>query len=87
MTTTTRSWPASSAWRAVGAFCIAEGVETLDQYFALSQLGCEYAQGYLFGRPVPANDLARAVRDCAVTLALPVPVAAGRASGSSSAAR
>jgi diguanylate cyclase (GGDEF)-like protein len=59
--------------RAVGAFCIAEGVETLEQYAALSELGCEYAQGYLFGRPVPAHDLARVMRECAVLLDLPTP--------------
>jgi EAL domain-containing protein (putative c-di-GMP-specific phosphodiesterase class I) len=59
--------------RAVGAFCIAEGVETLEQYGALAQLGCEYAQGYLFGRPVPAGDLARVMRDCATLLELPTP--------------
>jgi diguanylate cyclase (GGDEF)-like protein len=35
---------------------VAEGVETLEQAAALRDLGCERAQGYLFGRPVPLDD-------------------------------
>jgi diguanylate cyclase (GGDEF)-like protein len=34
---------------------VAEGVETDEQLNALEILGCRYAQGYLFGRPVPPN--------------------------------
>ena len=33
---------------------VAEGVERPDQQTILSVLGCEYAQGYLFSRPLPA---------------------------------
>jgi EAL domain-containing protein (putative c-di-GMP-specific phosphodiesterase class I) len=39
---------------------IAEGVETAEQLSQLRDLGCEYAQGYYFSRPVSAeqaNDL------------------------------
>jgi EAL domain-containing protein (putative c-di-GMP-specific phosphodiesterase class I) len=43
--------------RAVGAVCIAEGVETAQQLTALRELGCQFAQGYLFARPVPASQL------------------------------
>jgi EAL domain-containing protein (putative c-di-GMP-specific phosphodiesterase class I) len=36
---------------------IAEGVETEEQRDELRRLGCEYGQGYLFSRPIPAKDL------------------------------
>lgn len=38
--------------RAMGFTCIAEGVEQEDQRIILDELGCDYTQGYLFGRPV-----------------------------------
>jgi diguanylate cyclase (GGDEF)-like protein len=50
--------------RGVGAVCVAEGVETVGQYNALLTLGCEYAQGYLFGRPVAPRDLRRTIEHC-----------------------
>jgi diguanylate cyclase (GGDEF)-like protein len=43
--------------RTMGAEIIAEGVETEEQAAALSALGCEYAQGYLFSEPM-SGDLA-----------------------------
>jgi diguanylate cyclase (GGDEF)-like protein len=54
--------------RAVGAVCIAEGVETPAQHNALLALGCDYAQGFLFGRPVPALALGQQLEECARTL-------------------
>ncbi|WP_344512020.1 bifunctional diguanylate cyclase/phosphodiesterase [Dactylosporangium maewongense] len=36
---------------------VAEGVETAAQAQALKALGCQYAQGYLYSRPVPAAQL------------------------------
>jgi len=38
---------------------VAEGVETPQQCDVVQQLGCEEAQGYLFGAPMPAADMAR----------------------------
>jgi diguanylate cyclase (GGDEF)-like protein len=36
---------------------VAEGVETPDQLAVLKDLGCDYAQGYLFSRPQPPEAL------------------------------
>ncbi len=38
---------------------IAEGVETEAQLALLQRLGCDYAQGYLFSRPRPADEISR----------------------------
>ncbi|WP_423821054.1 sensor domain-containing phosphodiesterase [Salinisphaera sp. SPP-AMP-43] len=37
---------------------VAEGVETLDQLQILRQLGCSQAQGFLFSKPMAAEDIA-----------------------------
>jgi diguanylate cyclase (GGDEF)-like protein len=43
----------------LGIDVVAEGVETQAQADRLRQMGCAYAQGYLFSRPVPAAAMAR----------------------------
>lgn len=40
----------------LGIKVIAEGIETADQQQLLSAMGCDYGQGYLFSRPVPAGE-------------------------------
>jgi diguanylate cyclase (GGDEF)-like protein/PAS domain S-box-containing protein len=47
---------------AVGVVTVAEGVETTEQFTALKQLGCEFGQGYLWSRPVPADVLEELMR-------------------------
>jgi len=49
--------------RALGLPVVAEGVETQAQREVLLRLGCAYAQGFLFGRPMPAEAFARCLRD------------------------
>ena len=41
----------------LGKVTVAEGVETPDQVRTLRQLGCDFAQGYLFSKPVAAQEL------------------------------
>ena len=37
-----------------------EGIETTDQLALLTTTGCDEAQGYLFGRPAPVDEIVRA---------------------------
>jgi diguanylate cyclase (GGDEF)-like protein/PAS domain S-box-containing protein len=55
---------------------VAEGVETEAQAGYLRQNGCDEMQGYLFSRPVPAEEFADLVRQ---GRKLPTPAAAGQA--------
>ncbi len=36
---------------------VAEGVETVEQYQILKEYGCDIIQGYLFSKPVPAEEI------------------------------
>jgi len=42
---------------------IAEGVETEEQSKLLRLLRCDEAQGYLYSRPVPAEEIAKMIQD------------------------
>jgi EAL domain-containing protein (putative c-di-GMP-specific phosphodiesterase class I) len=41
----------------IGVAAVAEGVETEAQLATLREIGCEYAQGYLFSKPAPADEI------------------------------
>ena len=45
--------------RALSLDVIAEGVENEAQLSELRRLGCDYAQGYLFSRPLPPERVTR----------------------------
>ncbi|MBK6863761.1 MAG: EAL domain-containing protein [Ideonella sp.] len=45
--------------RALGIATVAEGVETPEQARLLGELGCSMVQGFLFGRPMLADEVAR----------------------------
>jgi diguanylate cyclase (GGDEF)-like protein len=47
--------------RSLGVHVLAEGVETVEQLRALRELGCATMQGYLFSRPVPADQVPAAI--------------------------
>jgi EAL domain-containing protein (putative c-di-GMP-specific phosphodiesterase class I) len=43
--------------RVLGMDVVAEGIETIEQYSLLRQLGCRFGQGFLFSPPVPAESI------------------------------
>ncbi|MEQ1847904.1 MAG: EAL domain-containing protein, partial [Nitrospira sp.] len=49
--------------RALKLHVVAEGVETRDELAFLRMQGCAAYQGYLFSKPVPANQLQHLLRD------------------------
>jgi EAL domain-containing protein (putative c-di-GMP-specific phosphodiesterase class I) len=48
--------------RVLGMDVVAEGIETSEQYRLLRQMGCRYGQGYLFAKPLPADEVSRLLR-------------------------
>jgi EAL domain-containing protein (putative c-di-GMP-specific phosphodiesterase class I) len=49
--------------KAFGMNTVAEGVETLEQLDFLREHGCNYAQGFLFSKPVPLSDFSAFAHD------------------------
>jgi diguanylate cyclase (GGDEF)-like protein/PAS domain S-box-containing protein len=66
----------------IGLLVTAEGVETIEQMQQVRDIGCDYAQGYYFARPMSAADMTLKLREHYATparaLAHPVPVHAHR---------
>ena len=52
-----------SLCRNLGIDVIAEGVETQQQASLLTRLDCHIAQGYLYGKPMPAKDILSVMQD------------------------
>ena len=57
---------------ALGFEVIGEGVETPDQAERLRQLGCQLAQGFLWSKAVPADDLLETIRHIESSTITPV---------------
>jgi len=51
-----------------GLETIAEGVETSDQNYYLTDLGCEAFQGFYFSKPIDGRDFETLVKEKAVSL-------------------
>lgn len=49
--------------RALGLQATAEGIETQEVLDQLTGLGCQLGQGYLFGRPQPAEEIVQALKE------------------------
>ncbi len=59
----------------LGLTTVAEGVETQEQANMLLWLGCDEGQGWLYGKPVAADDLERTVQEICCQPACAMPMA------------
>jgi EAL domain-containing protein (putative c-di-GMP-specific phosphodiesterase class I) len=48
--------------QSLGVATVAEGVETVEDWKLLRDLGCDMAQGYLLAKPMPAEELVGWIR-------------------------
>jgi diguanylate cyclase (GGDEF)-like protein/PAS domain S-box-containing protein len=60
----------------LGMKVVAEGVEEYDQAVALLRLGCTMAQGYVFARPMPPEEMTNALKHGLPVLDVPVVIGA-----------
>ncbi|GAA2857284.1 hypothetical protein Acy02nite_66590 [Actinoplanes cyaneus] len=57
--------------KSLGMSTVAEGIEEFGQLAALREMGCGFAQGYYFSRPVPAADAGRLFLEGAAMMETP----------------
>jgi diguanylate cyclase (GGDEF)-like protein len=57
----TIAWAVVRLGHTLGLPVLAEGIETEEQRAAVQRFGCDQAQGYLFGRPMPAEQFTAVV--------------------------
>jgi EAL domain-containing protein (putative c-di-GMP-specific phosphodiesterase class I) len=53
---------AATMAHALGVDVTAEGIETDEQFSAITKLGCDYGQGYLLSMPLPADEIQCALK-------------------------
>ncbi|MDH3196298.1 MAG: EAL domain-containing protein, partial [Hyphomicrobiales bacterium] len=61
----------------LGMAVIAEGAESEDDALELAQIGCDFAQGYIFGRPTTASAVRQAIRSKSKTANVAEPAILG----------
>jgi EAL domain-containing protein (putative c-di-GMP-specific phosphodiesterase class I) len=55
----------------MGMSVVAEGIETQGQALQLNLMGCDFGQGYLFSRPLPAADIVELMHAGQIRLTAP----------------